>query len=388
VELERQEIAGIDPLTLLLQPPLPKPAPIQPPKQPEIVKTTPELPKPTIPEKSLSEPAQPVVKKFTKMPQLLDSYFSNSSNKQIIYSDPVDDEPLEKQDQFLHSELSAVDNLTNNENTVKSEFETKKTNPENTKNPSPTEIAKSIKREIPGLNIEDVLEGEQQSMNTKASCIRDRGMCSGQLIMTNYRLIFVPNSTAVFNLWRINPDYFIIPLGHICRYFLIYFQYKSIHKIADKKIMDSYCLKIITKDLREIKYLFSTAEKGTLDGEKIYNNVNFFAFPNKADLYFAFNHKPNFSKCGTPIYQDLQEFKRMGINLESPDCQFRLFINGKDYEISPTYPKNIIIPKFISDDDIKECCKFRTKERFPALTYFSKYYGTSLWRSSQPRVFS
>jgi len=45
----------------------------------------------------------------------------------------------------------------------------------------------------------------------------------------------------------------------------------------------------------------------------------------------------------------------------------------------------LVVSKTISDQDIEECSKFRTRERFPALAYYNKNNGTSIWRSSQPK---
>lgn len=44
------------------------------------------------------------------------------------------------------------------------------------------------------------------------------------------------------------------------------------------------------------------------------------------------------------------------------------------------------MPAAMGDSDIEECSKFRTKERFPALTYYYKKNGATIWRSSQPKV--
>ena len=37
----------------------------------------------------------------------------------------------------------------------------------------------------------------------------------------------------------------------------------------------------------------------------------------------------------------------------------------------------------MSSDQVVKCSKFRTKNRLPALTYFHKRTGVSMWRSSQ-----
>ena len=39
----------------------------------------------------------------------------------------------------------------------------------------------------------------------------------------------------------------------------------------------------------------------------------------------------------------------------------------------------------MTDEDIKKCATYRTKERFPALTYQYKKNGKCIWRSSQTK---
>jgi len=50
-----------------------------------------------------------------------------------------------------------------------------------------------------------------------------------------------------------------------------------------------------------------------------------------------------------------------------------------------TYPQRVVVPYVMSDEDIEECSKYRTKERFPILSYYNKLNGASIWRSSQPK---
>ena len=51
--------------------------------------------------------------------------------------------------------------------------------------------------------------------------------------------------------------------------------------------------------------------------------------------------------------------------------------------ICETYSNFLYILKDITDDELIKCANFRTKKRFPALTWNSKNYKGSLWRSSQ-----
>ena len=57
--------------------------------------------------------------------------------------------------------------------------------------------------------------------------------------------------------------------------------------------------------------------------------------------------------------------------------------NIKGDEICKTYPEYVIVPSSISNDELEGSAKFRTKRRFPGLSYYYKKNGTSLWRSAQ-----
>ncbi len=54
--------------------------------------------------------------------------------------------------------------------------------------------------------------------------------------------------------------------------------------------------------------------------------------------------------------------------------------------VANTYPAHLIVPKDISDKDIEDCSKFRTRNRFAVLSYYYRKNGASIWRSSQPKA--
>ena len=62
--------------------------------------------------------------------------------------------------------------------------------------------------------------------------------------------------------------------------------------------------------------------------------------------------------------------------------QFRLYSNEK-FDLCRTYPQLLVVPRAVSNSVVEGCSKFRTKNRLPALTYYHKETGTSIWRSSQ-----
>jgi hypothetical protein len=60
-------------------------------------------------------------------------------------------------------------------------------------------------------------------------------------------------------------------------------------------------------------------------------------------------------------------------------------MNNVEGVVCSSYPQRAIVPADMTDEDIEEGSKFRTKERFPVMSYYYKKNGTSIWRSSQPK---
>eukprot|EP01035_Chromulina_nebulosa_P018155 gene18155-23809_t len=82
------------------------------------------------------------------------------------------------------------------------------------------------------------------------------------------------------------------------------------------------------------------------------------------------------------IYNPLNEFKRLGI----PDSNWRISLINVRYELCPTYPKLLIVPKDISDDDLSSGSSFRSKNRMPTLVWINQMNKCTISRCSQPLV--
>jgi myotubularin-related protein 6/7/8 len=57
--------------------------------------------------------------------------------------------------------------------------------------------------------------------------------------------------------------------------------------------------------------------------------------------------------------------------------------NQETKEYFHTYPSRVFIPTKIKDKELAQCSLFRSRQRFPALSYFHQPSGTSVWRCSQ-----
>jgi hypothetical protein len=79
-------------------------------------------------------------------------------------------------------------------------------------------------------------------------------------------------------------------------------------------------------------------------------------------------------------YDAKAEFSRMGL----PGNDFRITSLNDKYEVVPTYPSCLIIPKDMTDLEIKASSQFRSKGRFIAVTWKSPNSFQVIARSSQP----
>ena len=78
----------------------------------------------------------------------------------------------------------------------------------------------------------------------------------------------------------------------------------------------------------------------------------------------------------------VDDFYRQGA-LDHPS--WRLTEANNTYQLCPTYPQDLVVPKSISDEDLGKAADYRSKCRLPVLTWMHPHNGAALCRSSQPR---
>ena len=144
-----------------------------------------------------------------------------------------------------------------------------------------------------------------------------------------------------------------------------------------------YCKEILLKDNRN--FVLKLSPKSFQEFNEIIEN---FVLPMKSQKYFNyayyFKNIDKYKKAkNIKIYNLLEEFKRQKINFES-NKQFRI-LNNDDFTFCESYPKKLIVPYDMGDEELKESAKFRTKNRIPTLTYRYNKNGNCIWRSSQTK---
>ena len=188
------------------------------------------------------------------------------------------------------------------------------------------------KRKIPGLSPEEIEEGEEHLMSLKRLKCRppayfDIPIIEGDLIMTNYKLVYKPTlfpegTPTQKHLPTFLDDFFTVPLCLISR---------AEKKITEKKKENIKLglIELTTKDYRLMIFDF----EGRVDEcSNTHYRINFFTFP-EHDMQDIFAFKYTFSattdialekeliEYGWGIWDPEREFDiDQGINFSHPTC--------------------------------------------------------------------
>lgn len=121
---------------------------------------------------------------------------------------------------------------------------------------------------------------------------------------------------------------------------------------------------------------------------KFYSNVINLVYPKEISLLYvnALRYRNTTQSQGVfdgwYIYHPQHEYSRFNA-LTHP--KLRITEANSGFAFSKTYPEFLVVPHLISDKEVIDCASFRTKARFPTLSYIHKNGKGSLWRSSQPK---
>lgn len=192
----------------------------------------------------------------------------------------------------------------------------------------------------------------------------------GTLHFTTHHLIFTSKdlqnefwfpyaliSRCIKLTWSNN--FYLKVLGKEYSFFLLRFnsidsKYTNMSKLVDL-ILESICHLTVLQDVTEL--------------------YAFYYIPNKWEKRLISNN--------WQVYNLEEEFKRQGIFKENM-LNWRISDINQDYKFIPTYPSKLVVPYNLSDTTIQYAAKFRSKNRFPVLSYFYKRNNCSITRSSQP----
>ncbi|TMW66328.1 hypothetical protein Poli38472_004093 [Pythium oligandrum] len=240
---------------------------------------------------------------------------------------------------------------------------------------------------LPG---ETVLEHVQRVTNLVVMSQSDRAV-QGVLKITTYRVTFVPYDSS----WKFGS--FEVPLATI-----------------DVITRDGLMLLIACKDLRTIRLAMHdayTKKKGydQLPSTPDFRWLNLLTLrmkpPNIIGALFAFDYcaekKNRLSGKGGPkedgwlLYSPVAEYQRLGFlrgadaytsrkqNADPSMITWRLLKNSK-FRFSPTYPQLMVVPSLMTEEQLVQSARFRSRARLPVVVWRHPVNKCILARSSQP----
>ncbi|XP_045142488.1 myotubularin-related protein 7 isoform X2 [Echinops telfairi] len=120
------------------------------------------------------------------------------------------------------------------------------------------------------------------------------------------------------------------------------------------------------------------------DCHDVYISLLRLARPVKYEELYCFSFNPKLDKeereQGWMLVNLSEEYKRMGL----PNHYWQLSDVNRDYRVCDSYPTELYVPKSATAHIIVGSSKFRSRRRFPALSYYYKDNHASICRSSQP----
>ncbi|KAI5211238.1 myotubularin-related protein 7 isoform X1 [Manis pentadactyla] len=120
------------------------------------------------------------------------------------------------------------------------------------------------------------------------------------------------------------------------------------------------------------------------DCHDVYISLIRLARPVKYEELYCFSFNPKLDKeereQGWMLIELGEEYQRMGL----PNTHWQLSDVNRDYRVCDSYPTELYVPKSATAHIIVGSSKFRSRRRFPALSYYYKDNHASICRSSQP----
>ncbi|XP_054890168.1 myotubularin-related protein 7a isoform X2 [Poeciliopsis prolifica] len=120
------------------------------------------------------------------------------------------------------------------------------------------------------------------------------------------------------------------------------------------------------------------------DCQDVHLSLQRLSQPERYEELYCFSYKPNVDEEERRrewAFVDLQaDFGRMGL----PNGQWKLSPVNQHYKVSDSYPAELFVPDSAAAPVLVGSSKFRSRGRFPALSYYSKENHAAICRSSQP----
>ncbi|XP_047069237.1 phosphatidylinositol-3-phosphatase myotubularin-1-like [Lolium rigidum] len=208
---------------------------------------------------------------------------------------------------------------------------------------------------------------------------------AGTLTVTNFRLIFVSKATEC-----------VVELGTIPLCAIEYLKDVPTKDLQKLVPVDRSIIKVTGHDMRVLLFSFNSENKPL---KAMIENLKKCIKPAHLGHIYAFSCKPIVDTVCTPSMRVrlLKEyhrlFKKMFVQSASTCSNGQDQLQNKwvrvselnsEYELCPSYPVWLIIPKSISDKELLASTEYRHSCRIPAISWFDPGSGAVLARSSQP----
>lgn len=213
---------------------------------------------------------------------------------------------------------------------------------------------------------------------------------AGTLLVTNFRLLFVSEGTRdIIPLGT-------IPLATIDKFSKLVIKLPSTGRPPDKS-RSRRLLQIIGKDMRIIVFGFRPK---TRQRRIVYEALWRGTTPARLRDLYTFACGPSTYYSSNPKLRLMNEYVRLlgkssywessSTFEEEPfslsNQWWRISGINSKYTMCPTYPSSLIVPKYISDEEIQQACTFRARCRLPVISWCHPETGAVIARSSQPLV--
>uniref|UniRef100_A0AAQ5Y8A9 Phosphatidylinositol-3-phosphate phosphatase n=1 Tax=Amphiprion ocellaris TaxID=80972 RepID=A0AAQ5Y8A9_AMPOC len=106
--------------------------------------------------------------------------------------------------------------------------------------------------------------------------------------------------------------------------------------------------------------------------------------PESYEELYCFSYKPNVDEVERRQEWDFLDLKTDYSRMGLPNSLWKLSPVNRHYKVSDTYPADLFVPESATPPVIVGSSKFRSRGRFPALSYYSKENHAAICRSSQP----
>ncbi|MEE6508870.1 hypothetical protein FKM82_023313 [Ascaphus truei] len=120
------------------------------------------------------------------------------------------------------------------------------------------------------------------------------------------------------------------------------------------------------------------------DWHDVYTSLLKLSQPAKHEDLYAFSYNPKADQdergLGWKLIDLKMEFLRMGV----PNEHWELRDVNQDYKVCSTYPTSLVVPKAASEATVVGSSKFRSRGRFPVLSYYFRDNNAAICRCSQP----